>query len=561
MNTQKAFNNEMYFKNQIEAFKKRMSFSEPTFIEFGGKPFEDNHAARVLPGYDPFIKAKILKELGIVARIVMVVNALDILCPPEGRTENGRIRGDTGLRYDHETIRLIDKSNELGLKIDDVVMSVTPTNIELEENKLRVLDFKKSLSERNLELKIHYRIPNYPQTSVLDNAEPHFSKNARISNGSENIVVFSPGGGSGKFGVLLSEAWYLLEEGKSPNYIKFETFPVFNLHVNHPLNLAYSAATADLGNKVMPLENGKTGYDKDIENFELLKTLYSKFDIGNGSRVSKMSNSIDMAVNVIETGITDDTSVAEACKNEISRRLERYKKELYSDVERLKTITKTESILDRFNKLNPKTNQKSCFITIHGIDGTGKSTTVKRIVELLTKSNINALDYSDYEKEIKNPISIAKKEVITKCTPIEQFYYYLSSTLFHSRQIESLKKEGVSVIKDRYITDVNAHHSFLGVLQVEEISNAVPLLMPNLEVFLTIDESIRRERIKQRGVIDEKDLQEKNDFSRLGYFEKYLLKRAKQLGDSAIIIDTTNISPDEVAKQVVEKIISMQGNY
>lgn len=345
-----GFNNLRYLEFQIKAFQNHLSITKgPDYIEFGGKPFDDHHASRVLPGYNPDNKAHILKALNPLVKIVMVVNAKDILPAPYGRTLKGRIRGDSGLRYDQETIRLINRARELGFNIDHVVLSVTPV-IQNQVVKDKISEFRHLLSQINVDLFIHYEKKLYPSESFFSDSQNPFELDEPITKPNENLLVFSPGGGSGKFGVILSELYRSLKRGENPSFIKFETFPVYNLNSNHPLNLAYEAATADLGNKVIRLGKNRSNYDKDVENFKLLKKVYSLFE-KQKNLIHTMESPIDMGINQIEKGIVDEKEVKEACRQEIIRRIDRYQNEVNSGDEKLPTLNKTIEILNRFDNL------------------------------------------------------------------------------------------------------------------------------------------------------------------------------------------------------------------
>jgi len=347
-----AFDNQKYLDFQILAFKEKLAYNHgPIFIEFGGKPFDDQHASRVLPGYDPDNKAHILKSINPAVRIVMVVNAKDILHPPLGRTNKGRIRGDSGLRYDLETIRLINRSRELGLQINDVVLSVTPFVLD-DSSKTKISGFRRLLDEISVTLAINYEYSSYQTSDFFkDNPSP-FSENDSIAKPNESILIFSPGGGSGKFGVILSEMYKSLARGENPFFIKFETFPVFHLSSNHALNLSFEAATADLGNKVISIGENYSNYDKDIANFKLLQQLFSLFpNIDNP--IKEMTTPIDMGINQIEKGILDNYSVISACRQEIIRRINRYQKEIDSGDEKQPTLNKAVQVLEKFNNLYP----------------------------------------------------------------------------------------------------------------------------------------------------------------------------------------------------------------
>lgn len=341
-----AFDNNLYLKLQFEAFSKKQKENKGlTFFEFGGKPFGDNHTARVLPGYDPDLKAKLLHKLEKIAKIVIALNARDILSYPHGRTLKGRIRGDSGLRYDDEVIRIISESQSKGFKISEVVLTCVPLETNKDITK-EINHFRKKLKEINLPMKVNFEIKDYPNLSVLKNPDLIFAKNDRIAK-NKNLVVISPGGGSGKFGLILSEIYFAIKSGIDPHFIKFETFPVFNLEVKHPLNLAFEAATADQKNKTKKLKGG-TNYDKDIENFLLLKRLLKKMKYKG--QMSELKSPLDWGVNVIEKGITDMDKVFIACKDEIYRRKERYKSEIKKGFERKTTLCRVNKILERFNE-------------------------------------------------------------------------------------------------------------------------------------------------------------------------------------------------------------------
>lgn len=338
-----AFDNKLYLQEQVTAFQQRLDESPDSqaIIEFGGKPFGDHHAGRVLPGYDPDSKASILSRLSSEAdaSIVMVVNARDVLEAPYGRTSHGRIRGDSGLRYDHETVRLIEEAvTGKEIPIDSVVMAVTPHNYD-EIAAEKIDEFATNLQDKTgLILRNHYEVPDYPDPESVVNAKYIFSQNDRLTPETNRpLVLVSPGGGSGKFGVALSEAYHTLEDGKQVNFIKFETFPVFSLPPMHPTNMAFQAATADLGNEVIAGADGRTTYDKDDQNYKLIRRLGQMFD-GHGDNLAKITSPFDFSINVIERAIVDDHIVGIAGLHEINRRLQRYIAEHRNGDERLSTV-------------------------------------------------------------------------------------------------------------------------------------------------------------------------------------------------------------------------------
>ena len=341
-----AFDTQLYLKHQIRAFNKRIELytAGPTVIEFGGKPFGDYHAQRVLPGYDADCKAQILRELSDHCKIVMVVNARDIIPRPTGRHNNGRLRGDSQLRYDSETLRLVRQSQTFGFSISDVVLSVVPRC--LSNNHADLLHkYRERLSNEGVTAHTHFEIPVYPDCSIIDDGESAFGMNDIVADGHCNLVVLSPGGGSGKFGVLLSEMYHMLKKGVTPTFIKFETFPILRVKPSHPLNYAFEAATADLGNRVVSVTDISTSYDKDIENFELLQKLFAHLP---AHPVTMMKNSSDMSVNEIIEGITDIDKVVAACAREIERRIQRYIREFQTGDERQETVQRAQEIYTLF---------------------------------------------------------------------------------------------------------------------------------------------------------------------------------------------------------------------
>lgn len=356
-----GFNTQMYLEKQGEKIQEALTSNpnKPSFLEFGGKPFTDHHAARVMPGYDSECKAEILRETVKLAEIVMVVNSLDVLSKPDGRKPQGRIRGDSGLVYDGETIRLIDEADKNNIPIKKVVLAIMPQQVDYKSAK-RIDGFRCDLEKMDVKLLTHFGISGYPNPDIFTNNSDPFKKNDKVRVNNGNLVVISPGGGSGKFGVLLSEMYKAFVDGQTPNYIKFETFPIYQLAADHALNLAFEAATADLGNKVVDVrkkinsgDQYRTSYDKDVENFALLLKIFDIF--GKSTELEYMKDSVDMGVNRVVDGITDMNIIIKACHKEITRRISRYKKEVSDGVEEIETVLVSQEILGKFNK-NYSTN-------------------------------------------------------------------------------------------------------------------------------------------------------------------------------------------------------------
>lgn len=351
---EKGFDTAKYIDSQIRHIENKINQMEGTqvFVEFGGKPFGDYHAARVLPGYDPDCKSKLLKELMPACDIVMVVNAKDILIPEYGRTLQGRIRGDSGLRYDIETIRLIRQARKLKLDIADVVLAVSPRKPDYIDSAA-IETFREQLTGEGVTLHANYEADGYPDPAIFSNPNEAFGQNDIVAR-DKHVVIFSPGGGSGKFGFILSEMYYALLRGKTPSFLKFETFPIYNEKPEHPLNLAFEAATADLQNRVIsicssPVLGEVTSYDKDIENFALLKKLFSlSFEVeGN---IEALVNPTSMGVNRITDGIVSPELITIACGIEINRRVDRYRDEVIRGLEKPSTLDRAVYIRDFFQQ-------------------------------------------------------------------------------------------------------------------------------------------------------------------------------------------------------------------
>jgi len=303
-----GFDNKKYLELQSKNIRKRISqFGGKLYLEFGGKLFDDYHASRVLPGFQPDSKAKLLLELKDEAEIVMVISADAI--------EKNKRRGDLGITYDLETLRLIDAFRGIDLYVGSVV-------INQYKNQTAADTFKKRLEGMGIKVYTHYNIPDYPANIPLIVSEDGFGKNEYVETSRSLVVVTAPGPGSGKMATCLSQLYHEYKNGVKAGYAKFETFPVWNLPLKHPVNLAYEAATADLDdvNMIDPFHleaYGKTtvNYNRDIEIFPVLNAIFEKIQ-----GVSPYKSPTDMGVNMAGFCITDDEAVCNASKQEIIRR-------------------------------------------------------------------------------------------------------------------------------------------------------------------------------------------------------------------------------------------------
>ncbi len=304
----KGFDNDKYISLQSEKILERIkSFGDKLYIEFGGKLFDDFHASRVLPGFLPDSKIKMLLQLKEEAEMVIVVSAEAI--------EQNKIRGDLGISYDMDALRLIDAFNELGLYVGGVVITRYSANPSVDA-------FIKRLENLGISVYKHYSIPGYPTNIKRVVSEEGYGKNDYIKTTRSLVVVTAPGPGSGKMATCMSQLYHDNKNGIKSGYAKFETFPVWNLPLKHPVNMAYEAATVDLNdvNMIDPFHLDAYGtqavnYNRDIEIFPVVKTMFE-----NIYGECPYKSPTDMGVNMAGYCIYDDEAVQNAAKMEIVRR-------------------------------------------------------------------------------------------------------------------------------------------------------------------------------------------------------------------------------------------------
>ena len=303
-----GFDNAKYIQTQSEQIAKRLSqFGGKLYLEFGGKLFDDHHASRVLPGFEPDSKVKMLLKMKDEAEIVIAISADDI--------ERNKRRGDLGITYDEDTLRLIDAFRGIGLYVGSVVITHYRSQPAAEL-------FQKRLETLGVRVYRHYIIPDYPSNVELIVSENGFGKNDYIETERSLVVVTAPGPGSGKMATCLSQLYHEHRRGVNAGYAKFETFPIWNVPLKHPINLAYEAATADLDdiNMIDPFHleaYGETtvNYNRDVEIFPVLNAILTRI-FGE----SAYKSPTDMGVNMAGYCITDDEACREASKQEIIRR-------------------------------------------------------------------------------------------------------------------------------------------------------------------------------------------------------------------------------------------------
>jgi uncharacterized protein (UPF0371 family) len=302
------FDNKKYLKLQAGKIMERMEkFGGKLYLEFGGKLFDDTHASRVLPGFEPDGKARMLMRLKDEVEIIVVISAWDI--------EKSKRRGETGITYDQEALRLIDAFRTIGLHVGSVVV----THYEGQD---AAKQFVKRLGKQEIRTYRHYPIEDYPNNVPLILSDGGFGKNEYIETERRIAVVTAPGGGSGKLAVCLSQLYHEHQRGNKASYAKYETFPVWDLPLEHPVNLAYEAATADLNDTNMldayhqvAYNETAVSYNRDMEAFPVLLGMFQNI-LGS----SPYKSPTDMGVNMIRRCITDDEAVRQASKQEIIRR-------------------------------------------------------------------------------------------------------------------------------------------------------------------------------------------------------------------------------------------------
>ena len=344
MNNKIGFDNEKYLKMQSEHIRQRIDqFGDKLYLEFGGKLFDDFHASRVLPGFKPDSKLQLLLELKDESEIVIVINSDDI--------EKNKIRGDLGITYDVDVIRLLNIFTKIGLYVSSVVLTRY-------DNQPTADAFAARLEALGVKVYRHYNIKGYPSDLARIISEDGFGKNEYIETSRKLVIVTAPGPGSGKMATCLSQLYHEHKRGLNAGYAKFETFPIWNLPLRHPVNIAYEAATSDLNdvNMIDPFHleaYGETtvNYNRDVEIFPVLNAMFENI-LGE----SPYKSPTDMGVNMAGNCIIDDEITCKAASDEIIRRyyvgLCDRRKGLISDDE----VTKLSLLMKQAN-INPESRK------------------------------------------------------------------------------------------------------------------------------------------------------------------------------------------------------------
>lgn len=377
MNEKAAFDNEKYIREQTSEILERVDkFDNKLYLEFGGKLLYDYHASRVLPGYDPNIKMRLLQALKAKADILLCIYAGDI--------ERKKMRADFGITYDSDALKLIDDLRGWGINVLGVVITRFEDQPEAEQ-------FKNKLERRKIKVYTHKYTKGYPTDIDLIVSDEGYGANAYIETEKPLIIVTGPGPGSGKLATCLSQVYHEYKRGIYAGYAKFETFPIWNLPLKHPVNAAYEAATADLRdfNMIDPFHletyNEKAvNYNRDVEVFPILKRILKKIMGGD----SFYKSPTEMGVNRVGFAIPDDEVTKEAAKQEIIRRYFRYRCEYAMGLTNKETVQRVELLAEDFN-LNPE---------------------YRRVVEPARKAAVNAQESNKGNEGIFCGAAIALKD-------------------------------------------------------------------------------------------------------------------------------------------------------
>ena len=411
-----GFDNEKYIAMQSEHIRERIAqFGGKLYLEFGGKLFDDYHAARVLPGFAPDSKIRMLIQLKDQAEIVIAINANDI--------EKNKVRGDLGITYDLDTLRLIDAFRNFGLFVGSIVLTRW-------QDQPAAVKFQKRLESLGVKVYRHYSIPGYPSDIDAIVSDEGLGKNDYIETTRSLVIVTAPGPGSGKMATCLSQLYHDHKRGIRSGYAKFETFPIWNLPLKHPVNIAYEAATADLNdmNMIDPFHleaYGETtvNYNRDVEIFPVLNAMFRRI---NGE--SPYKSPTDMGVNMVGNCIVDDEAVRDAAKMEIVRRYytalsnQRKGSGDARDVEKLKLIMQSAGVDIEYRKVAEAARGKSeatggkPAVAIELADGrivTGKTS---RLLGATSAALLNALKTL---AEIDDRIDLISPEILEPITNLK----------------------------------------------------------------------------------------------------------------------------------------------
>ena len=426
-----GFDNDKYLKMQSEHIRERIGqFGNKLYLEFGGKLFDDYHASRVLPGFEPDSKLRMLMQLSDQAEIVIVISANDI--------DKNKIRGDLGITYDEDVLRLMDEFSSRGLYVGSVCI----TQYSGQESADL---FKKRLEKLGIRVYKLYLIPGYPSNTSFIVSDEGYGKNDYIETTRPLVVITAPGPGSGKMATCLSQLYHEYKRGVKAGYAKFETFPIWNLPLKHPVNLAYEAATADLNdvNMIDPFHleaYGKTtvNYNRDVEIFPVLNAMFQRI-YGE----SPYKSPTDMGVNMAGNCIVDDEACCEASKMEIIRRyydaVNRVAKEEASESEvyKIELLMKQAKITtdDRKVTVAAKKRAEELGVACAAIELNDGTVITSKTTDFLGASSALILNALKYLAGIKHDEKLIKPEYIEPIQKLKVKYLGGRNPRLHSDEI------------------------------------------------------------------------------------------------------------------------------
>lgn len=426
-----GFDNGKYLKIQSEHIKKRIAqFGDKLYLEFGGKLFDDYHASRVLPGFMPDSKLHMLMQLREYAEVVMVISAIDI--------EKNKMRGDLGITYDEDVLRLRGEFEKVGLYVGGVV--ITHYNGQSSADA-----YRKRLERLDIKVYYHYTIDGYPNNVALIDSDEGFGKNDYVETHRPLVVVTAPGPGSGKMAVCLSQLYHENKRGIKAGYAKFETFPVWNLPLKHPVNMAYEAATADLNdvNMIDPFHLEAYGdiavnYNRDIEIFPVLNALFEGI-YGE----SPYKSPTDMGVNMIGFCMSDEDVCRKAAHEEIIRRYYYALCDLASkgnnenEVNKIALILKQAKLTTDFRRTTVAAHERreksgvpSAAIELH--DGT---IITSRTSDLLGPSAALILNAIKHLADIDHEVKLIPQEMIAPIQKMKVEYLHGNNPRLHTDEV------------------------------------------------------------------------------------------------------------------------------
>ena len=437
-----GFDNEKYLKMQSEHIEERISkFGDKLYLEFGGKLFDDYHASRVLPGFEPDSKLRMLMKLSDRAEIVIVINAADI--------EKNKIRGDLGITYDEDVQRLMREFESRGLYVGSVVLTHYA-------GQVRAAAFKERLEKKNVKVYLHYAIEGYPSNIPLIVSDEGYGKNEYIETTRPLVVVTAPGPGSGKMATCLSQLYHDNKRGIKAGYAKYETFPIWNIPLKHPVNLAYEAATADLNdvNMIDPFHleaYGETtvNYNRDIEIFPVLNAIFEGIYGENPYK-----SPTDMGVNMAGNCIIDDEACKEASYMEIIRRYYTAMNDVIkgkakeNDVYKIELLMKQAKITtdDRKVTVAARKRAEELGVPTAAIELADGTIITSKTTDLLGASAALLLNALKYLGEIEDDIHLISPEAIEPIQKLKTNYLGSKNPRLHTDEV--LIALSVSAVSD-----------------------------------------------------------------------------------------------------------------